>query len=102
MRLIDADKFIEWLDVGHLRNPSEICLSELNVLKMIIEQPTVDKWIPCKERLPDKQGEYLTFIESEGKTCYDISMYDCYSWNYTENCSVLAWMPLPEPYKESE
>ncbi|HZK28218.1 MAG TPA: hypothetical protein VFD00_11850 [Thermoclostridium sp.] len=45
-RLIDADKFISWLDCGHLRNPSEKCLSELNVKKMIDNQPTaydVDK-----------------------------------------------------------
>ena len=41
-RYIDADKFISWLDVGHLRSPSEICLSELNVLKMIDLQPTAD------------------------------------------------------------
>ena len=39
-RLIDADKFISWLDCGHLREPSEKCLSELNVKQMIDNQPT--------------------------------------------------------------
>ena len=39
-RLIDADKFISWLDCGHLRHPSEKCLSELNVKQMIDNQPT--------------------------------------------------------------
>ncbi|MDF2608968.1 MAG: hypothetical protein K0R92_442 [Lachnospiraceae bacterium] len=46
MRLIDADKFIEWLDIGHLRSPSEKCLNEINVKQMIDNQPTaydVDK-----------------------------------------------------------
>lgn len=42
MRLIDADKFLEWLDIGHLRQPSEICLSELNVKKMIELQSTIN------------------------------------------------------------
>jgi hypothetical protein len=40
MRLIDADKFKEWIDAGHLRNPSEICLGENNVINMIDLQPT--------------------------------------------------------------
>lgn len=42
MRLIDADKFVEWLDVGHLRSPSEICYSERDVKVMIDAQPTID------------------------------------------------------------
>lgn len=42
VRLIDANKFLKWLDVGHLRNPSEICLSEINVKNMIDLQPTID------------------------------------------------------------
>lgn len=41
-RYIDANKFIDWLDIGHLRSPSEKCLSELNVKKMIELQPTAD------------------------------------------------------------
>ena len=41
-RLIDADRFIKWLDVGHLRHPSEVCLSELDVKRMIDLQPTIE------------------------------------------------------------
>ena len=41
-RYIDADKFIEWLDVGHLRSPSEICYCEGDVKVMIDMQPTAD------------------------------------------------------------
>lgn len=41
-RYIDADKFIEWLDIGHLRSPSEICYSEEDVKVMIDMQPTVN------------------------------------------------------------
>ena len=41
-RYIDADKFIEWLDVGHLRSPSEICYSEGDVKVMIDMQPTAE------------------------------------------------------------
>lgn len=51
MRLIDADKFKSWLDVGHLRSPTEMCLSELHVERMIDLQPTVDavEVVRCKD-----------------------------------------------------
>ena len=49
-RYIDADKFIKWLDVGHLRSPSEICYSEGDVKVMIDMQPTADvvEVVRCK------------------------------------------------------
>ena len=42
MRLIDADALIQWLDVGHLRSPSELCYSELDVKHIIDAAPTLD------------------------------------------------------------
>ena len=54
-RYIDADRFIEWLDVGHLRSPSEKCLSENDVKAMIELQPTVDL---------DNDKEFMKYIDS--------------------------------------
>ena len=51
-RLIDADKFIEWLGVGHLRSPTEPCMSELDVKKAIELQPTIDA-------MPVVRGEWI-------------------------------------------
>ena len=50
-RYIDADKFVEWLDVGHLRSPSEICYCEGDVKTMIDIQPTADvvEVVRCKD-----------------------------------------------------
>ena len=52
-RLIDADALKEYIDCGHLRNPCEVCFSELDVVNLIDAQPTIDaepvrhgKWIP--------------------------------------------------------
>ena len=50
-RYIDADKFIDWLDIGHLRSPSEICYSEGDVKIMIDMQQTADvvEVVRCKD-----------------------------------------------------
>lgn len=59
-RLIDADALLDFLDVGHLRPPTEICFSELMMKNIIDIQPTVDA-VPvirckdCKHWLPHAQ-----------------------------------------------
>lgn len=69
-------------------------------IELIKRQPTVDAephWIPCSERLPEKDGYYLT------TTCYR-QVY-CDYWNedhFDRTEAVIAWMPLPEPYEVKE
>lgn len=41
-RLIDADKLIDFIDVGHLRHPGELCYSEVDVANLLLHAPTVD------------------------------------------------------------
>lgn len=41
-RLIDANALIEFIDMGHLRNPLETCFSERDVVDMLESRPTVD------------------------------------------------------------
>lgn len=60
-------------------------------------------WIPCSERLPEEDGlylvidlaiyfgEYSPFIFKREKT----SPTNTLKWG-----DIVAWMPLPEPYKE--
>ena len=71
------------------------------------------KWIPCSERQPNENGNYLAFYrESDGTATLEFMMVDhCNAgggWLHEESGKksykkVIAWMPLPEPYKvESE
>lgn len=60
------------------------------------------EWIPCSERLPseDEQDPELGVIVTLGNG-YDGLQYDWYHdghW-YDWNGFVVAWMPLPEPWK---
>lgn len=59
-------------------------------------------WILCSERLPDKDGSYIVTENSGGTTSTGISFFiicdDGRTW--WELFGVVAWMPLPEPYRE--
>ena len=50
-RLIDANKLIDFIDVGHLRQPGELCWSELDVANLLLNAPTVDAVpvVRCRE-----------------------------------------------------
>ena len=51
MRLIDADALKSYIDCGHLRSPIETCFSELDVVRMLDKQPTIDAApvVRCKD-----------------------------------------------------
>lgn len=72
----------------------------------------MSKWIPCSERLPNSHGIYnVTRIISDGFECFNI-VDTCYFdgtniWHDDTRINhdrkyltdIVAWCPLPEPYK---
>ena len=50
-RLVDANKLIDFIDVGHLRHPGELCYSEADVANILLHAPTVDAVpvVRCRE-----------------------------------------------------
>lgn len=100
---------------------------DLDALKVTIKALEQTRWIPVSERLPEKKGTYLvtqkaTFTDyvyisvvGYAHNLHDVDEYDFADkkrsgwyeydseWGYRELDDVIAWMPLPEPYKaESE
>ena len=61
----------------------------------------VAKWIPVTERLPE-DGYYLTTLDGELVNQEEpfTGMCGIENGKWDEEGCVLAWMPLPEPYKE--
>ena len=88
----------------------------LNGVDTIISLRPKGKWIPVSERLPEEPGYYLVTIKIEIipalKPYYEVcsAKFGCSGTVYGfdigyigDGVSVIAWMPLPEPYKaESE
>lgn len=91
--------------------PKKICVAEVKVeiddLKDYIDKAiNAERWIPCSEKYPEPDDRVLVITDS-----YDYYVWDCmsgrednYFWEdesgyYHNKDEVIAWMPLPSPYK---
>ena len=63
-----------------------------------------NNWIPCSERLPeDSLNSVIGWDEFRARCCF-VQYYNG-RWllgNDDDVVNIIAWRPLPEPYKESE
>ena len=73
------------------------------VIKYLKDVPSADvpHWIPCSEGLPEEDGEYLVTDVSGGAATVTETYFitDCDGEGHWGALDVIAWMPLPEPYK---
>lgn len=86
------------------------------MLDKICEALAVDEksngWIPVSERLPEIKKNYLEcYLVTDGRFYWMAYLASEKEWVFAErtDCknkidwtNVVAWMPLPEPYKEDE
>lgn len=72
-------------------------------LKGIKSLPSTPQWIPCSERLPRTKDDYIITVKDKYGTWTDYVEWsaDCHWWGHDDDM-VIAWMPLPEPYKGEE
>lgn len=73
-------------------------------LDKAIETLKADRWTPCSERLPSKEGEYLVTNNAGGVKNVEVDTLLHYEdsgepfWCYSQN--AIAWRELPVPFGE--
>lgn len=94
---------------------NRISVGETIALEKVIKELEQTRWISCSERLPDKKGRYMCTVGASFKNPREMyyapqewaNNCDDATWRsvdgfYVFDWFVIAWQPLPEPYKESE
>lgn len=102
------------------------CINEIKKEVFKMDNSEKQKWIPVSEKLPEEGGNYLTTIllsnnyphvsiRSFTNNLYEVDDYAFYDrkgisgwfeydseYGFFEDENVIAWMPLPKPYKEEQ
>ena len=84
-------------------NGAEVYYDEavpVEYLKRLPSAQPEPHWIPVTERLPEASGLYLVSVKNDHERRYSkTAWFEKDVWFARQD--VIAWMPLPEPYKEA-
>lgn len=107
------DKLIERLE-EKAYNHFDLKLSDAIEIVNELAEEYKGGWIPCSDRLPELTEGTECFKQSkcclvalkwwDGDITESVAWYNQSGvWNEdSKNCKVVAWMPLPAPFKEGE
>ena len=98
--LIDRQAAIDYIRMQRWRRFDGMTIEQA-VITMIEEVPTIEEqWIPCSERLPkNRLCVLVTYKYEYGLIDHGITWYGQAEGKWNTSREVIAWMPLPEPYK---
>ena len=92
--------------IPDIKGYCQTTISRAEAIVQEVAEEYNNSWIPCSERLPEESGEYLTWVEYDGDRFRAIDEIDCdgiiKEWNCSTDYKIIAWQPLPEPYKERD
>lgn len=78
-----------------------------NAVKANMSQLKNNGWIPCNEMLPEKNGFYLVTQKRYSLDTHrlmgietDYVKFEYGKWGRARHFEIIAWQPLPIPYKE--
>lgn len=110
-RLSDYHDFLKKLADDHQMFLASDVSEMIEQLQDDLEQDEKENgWIPVSERLPEIKRNYEEcYLVTDGTFCWMAYWTSKKEWVFADctNCKnkidwtdVIAWMPLPEPYKE--
>nr|DAH22094.1 MAG TPA: Protein of unknown function (DUF551) [Caudoviricetes sp.] len=97
------DKFIFETIAPFCRNTLKRTISKKELEEILLRAERM-KWIPCSERLPKKpeRGENGYIVQKKHVAEPFSAYWDGERWTNEDDDvidEVMAWLPLPEPYK---
>lgn len=110
-RFIDADKLSDWIKrcANPYGRPTLDYDTSLKVMDMIDRMTDVSgrEWIPITEKQPKPLEYCLVTLEVKGEPVVDVAYRYEDKFFYPEDSigekdkafTIIAWMPLPGPYK---
>lgn len=92
----------EWIEII---SAAELGTNLAEVGTNLVSKQPEQRWIPCSERLPEEGEVVLT--QAKFKDDVKMAVSSRIDYNYwttwgTRDINIVAWMPLPEPYKGGE
>lgn len=98
-RVVKTDEDVEW---------NRAIYKATEIVKEVAEEYN-GGWIPCSERLPEDDSICIVTVEyPNNETMVDYGWFDrkmvCWFVGMQEfrTSNILAWQPLPEPFKERD
>ena len=73
-----------------------------DALEMAIKALKQTRWISVSERLPENEGDYLVTFKLSFMNFIEVCTFNKAGWDKVGYDEVVAWMPLPEPYRGRE
>ena len=99
------ETIIELRDNDGTGTQQEVCKFLANLMD-VLEKQITDGWIPCSERLPEERIAVLVWCPERKNiycACYEEKQWWIFGAYFKKvELDVIAWMPLPAPYKEDE
>ena len=104
-RVVRTDEDLEW------NRAIDLCTNIINAHLSHENDPEIERssrdndgWIPVEQRLPEKDGFYIATIDGEiigeDDPFVGLAEFDRGDWYDNEDYTrVIAWRPLPEPYR---
>ena len=91
----------EWCyDCKEYDNEKHCCPRWNRVIRQTLKDAQLEQWIPCSERLPENRLYVLVTYKYEyGLIDHGITWYGQAEEKWDTSREVIAWMPLPDPYR---
>lgn len=108
-RLADGSNFDGWNEEDIKYSAKAEMCEELKEIVHEVAEEYHGGWIPCSERLPEDDSICIVTVEyPNNETVVDYGWFDrksvCWFVGTQEfrTSNILAWQPLPEPFKECD